>query len=253
MTDQVHDVLVLIDDRLAKLEALMKDGSANVARERFGTWKEATTSFLRQAFIDRIAQRFDRARAARRLPAYGRSSPPAHVGDAAESRQFLLALKKDLEADPSAVLRPVVVPAATAPARGPDLLKIVDLLERKRRKAVRDKPEREREVQDAFETLLVGADIPYQRETDSIVYSSKTYTPDFSFPDLGLAVELKLCNRADREKEIIAEINDDILAYKTQYRQLLFGVYDLGLIRDIDRFAETFEGHDGVMVRVVKH
>jgi len=139
------------------------------------------------------------------------------------------------------------------PAESSALVKIITLGERKLRKAVRDKPDRERQVQDAFETLLVGADIAHDRETDSIVYSSKTYTPDFSFRSIDLAVELKLCNRSDREKEIIAEVNDDIIAYKTKYRNLIFFVYDLGYIRDVDRFAQAFEACEGVIVRVIKH
>ena len=141
----------------------------------------------------------------------------------------------------------------TRQAESSALVKIITLGERKLRKAVRDKPERERQVQDSFETLLVGADIAHDRETDSIIYSSKTYTPDFSFRSIDLAVELKLCNRSDREKEIIGEINDDIIAYKTKYRNLMFFVYDLGYIRDVDRFAQAFEACEGVIVRVIKH
>jgi len=139
------------------------------------------------------------------------------------------------------------------PTESSSLLKIITLAERKLRKAVRERPERERQIQDAFETLLVGADIPHERETDSIIYSSKTYTPDFGFQAINLAVEIKLCNRADREKEMIAEINDDILAYKTKYGNLIFAVYDLGFIRDIERFCESFEGSEGVIVKVIKH
>jgi len=139
------------------------------------------------------------------------------------------------------------------PAESSALVKIITLAERKLRKAIREKPEREKQIQDGFETLLVGADIAHERETDSIIYSSKTYTPDFSFPGLDLAVEIKLCNRPDREKEIIAEINDDIIAYKTKYRNLIFVVYDLGHIRDIERFSEAFEASEGVIVRIVKH
>ncbi len=139
------------------------------------------------------------------------------------------------------------------PSESSALLRIITFAERKLRKAVREKPERERQIQDAFETLLVGADIQHERENDSIIYSSKTYTPDFTFPSIDLAVEIKLCNRTDREKEIIAEINDDILAYKTKYGNLIFVVYDLGCIRDIDRFCESFESSEGVIVRVVKH
>jgi REase_DpnII-MboI len=133
------------------------------------------------------------------------------------------------------------------------ILKVINLAERKLRKAVRTVPTSEKEVQDAFENLLIGADLPYSRETDSIEYSSKTYTPDFTMSKIDLALELKLCSQQRREKEIIAEINDDILAYKTKYGNIMFIVYDVGVIRDIDRFIESFEQNEGVMVKVIKH
>jgi len=133
------------------------------------------------------------------------------------------------------------------------ILKIINLGEYKLRKVIRQTPEKERNVQDSFESLLVGAEIPFSRETESIEYSSKTYKPDFSVSRADLAIEVKLCNREGREKEIIAEINDDILAYKTKYGNVVFVVYDLGLIRDIDRFVKNFEDQEGVVVKVVKH
>lgn len=133
------------------------------------------------------------------------------------------------------------------------IVKVLNLAEHKLRKVVRAKPEEERAVQDAFENILVGADIPYSRETERIEYSSKTYVPDFTIPKIDLAIEIKLCNRKGREKEIIAEINDDVLAYQTKYGNVLFVVYDCGLIRDTDRFMDSFEKHQNVMVRVVKH
>ena len=132
-------------------------------------------------------------------------------------------------------------------------LKVLYLAEQKLRKVIRDKPEKERQVQDEFENLLIGADIPYGREVDSIEYSSKTYTPDFSLMGISLAVEVKLCSREEREKELPEEINDDILAYQTKYQNLLFIVYDLGYIRDKDRFCGSFEDHENVTIRVVKH
>ncbi len=100
---------------------------------------------------------------------------------------------------------------------------------------------------------MVGADIAFDREAESIVYSTKTYRPDFTFRPIDLAVDFKLCSHGSREKEIIAEINDDILAYRTKYGNMFFAVYDLGFIRDIERFSATFEANDGVIVRVVKH
>lgn len=133
------------------------------------------------------------------------------------------------------------------------ILKVLNLAEHRLRKVIRTSPKAESEVQDALESLLVGADIGYSREADSIEYSSKTYKPDFTIKQLDLAIEVKLCARDGREKEIIAEINDDILAYQTKYGNILFIVYDVGHIRDKDRFTASFEAHQDVTVRVVKH
>jgi len=133
------------------------------------------------------------------------------------------------------------------------ILRVLHLAERQLRKVIRTQPESERQMQDAFENLLLGAEIPCGREVDKIEYSSKTYIPDFSLPKIDLAIEVKLCNRSEREKEIIAEINDDILAYQTKYSNLLFVIYDLGYIRDVDRFCGSFEEHENVTIRVVKH
>jgi hypothetical protein len=133
------------------------------------------------------------------------------------------------------------------------ILNVINLAERKLRKAIHQAPSKEKQLQDAFETLLLGASIPYSRETDSIEYSSKTYTPDFTVKRADLAIEIKLCARDGREKEVIPEINDDILAYKTKYGNLLFVVYDCGFIRDVERFTGSFEDDAAVAVRVVKH
>lgn len=48
------------------------------------------------------------------------------------------------------------------PAESSAIVKIITLAERKLRKAIREKPEREKQVQDGFETLLVGADIAHE-------------------------------------------------------------------------------------------
>lgn len=133
------------------------------------------------------------------------------------------------------------------------ILKVLRLAENQLRKVIRGKPDNERQIQDAFENLLIGADISYGREVDSIEYSSKTYTPDFSLPKISLAVEVKLCSRSEREKELPEEINDDMLAYQTKYQNLLFIIYDIGFIRDVDRFCGSFEEHENVTIRVIKH
>lgn len=173
----------------------------------------------------------------------------AYIRDLDAAKGFLLAALDELE-------RSDIDSVYEGKDSGPEssgIVKIINLIEHKLRKLIRVGPTKEKEIQDAFENLLVGADISYGRETELIEYSSKTYIPDFIFKQLDLIVEVKFCNRTDREKEIIAEINDDILAYGTKYGNQIFIVYDNGNIRDVDRFCNTFENNEGVMIRVVKH
>ncbi len=82
---------------------------------------------------------------------------------------------------------------------------------------------------------------------------TKTYIPDFMVQKADLAIDIKLATATGHEKLMIAEINDDILAYRTKYGNLFFIVYDCGIIRDIDRFIRSFEANGTVYVRVVKH
>lgn len=137
-----------------------------------------------------------------------------------------------------------------------DLIKIISLIDTKLRKFIRNKPEREKEIQDALENLFIGADLDkeFTREKETIPYSSKSYIPDFVFKKISTIVETKLCTSITKEKEIISEINDDILAYKTKYSNIIFVVYDLGSIRDQDQFRDSLEEHDEhVIVKVIKH
>jgi hypothetical protein len=48
------------------------------------------------------------------------------------------------------------------------IVRVLSLTERKLRKTIRQPPAAEREVQDAVETLFVGADVDYAREIDHI-------------------------------------------------------------------------------------
>lgn len=173
----------------------------------------------------------------------------AYVRDLGTAEGLLQAAHDEL----SAVSLGEVYQGRDSPAEASGILKVLAIAERKLRKTVRELPSREREIQDAFENLLIGADLEYSREAESIEYSSKKYVPDFTISKLDLAVEIKFSGRSEREKEIIAEINDDILAYRQKFGNILFVIYDTGFIRDIDRFADQFEENDGVVVRVIKH
>ena len=133
------------------------------------------------------------------------------------------------------------------------IIKLVNIMEVKLRKLIRELPTKEKEIQDSIENLLIGADVTYSREKEKIEYSSKTYVPDFTIPDLDVAIEAKFCDKPNREKEMISEINDDILAYKTKHQNLFFLIYDVGQIRDKELFTSSFEKHENVIVRIIKH
>lgn len=129
------------------------------------------------------------------------------------------------------------------------------MIETKLRKLIRNIPEHENEVNDAIENLFIGSgfDGKYLREKIRIVYSTKTYVPDFVLEYLNLVIEGKYCKVDRREKEIIAEINDYMTAFKTKYENIIFVVYDNGVIRDVDQFKDDLEIEENVVVLVIKH
>ena len=67
---------------------------------------------------------------------------------------------------------------------------------------------------------------------------------------MSLAIEIKLCKNG--EKPLIAQINDDILAYRTKFKNLIFLVYDLGQIRDVELFKESIEQNEDTIVQIIK-
>lgn len=140
------------------------------------------------------------------------------------------------------------------PTEPSEIIQIIGLLEKQLRKVIRNQPKVEKEVQDGVENLFIGAgfDGLFTRDVEVIPYSSKSYKPDFLFSNIQTVVEIKLCNSIDDEKEIVSEINDDIVAYKTRYSNLIFVVYDLGIIRNQDNFRSSIVAND-VVVKVIKH
>jgi hypothetical protein len=131
-----------------------------------------------------------------------------------------------------------------------------DFLQARLRSAIFSPPEKERQVQDAVEQLLIGRGLQkgedYDREVGRVKISVKESVPDFILMKLDMALEVKLVPRADRAKEVVDEVNADIAAYSTKYRYLLFVVYDMGHIRDEVEFRKGLERAPNVSVIVVK-
>ena len=138
-----------------------------------------------------------------------------------------------------------------------EIVNLENFLQVNLRKAIFRTPEKESDIQDALEQLLIGRGLTkgldYDRETGRVKVSVKEVIPDFIFPKLGLALEVKLSKDKDRSRSIVDEINADIRAYSKKYTSLLFVVYDLGTIRDEVEFKQDLEAPDGIAVIVVKH
>lgn len=130
---------------------------------------------------------------------------------------------------------------------------VANFIKSKLRASIFKAPEKEFEVQNAIESLLIGRNmtkgIDYDRETGKIEFSGKEYIPDFVLPKIDLAVEVKLM-RPGKKSNIIDEINADITAYSTKYERILFVVYDLGVIRDETEFRRDIE-NAGAHIKVI--
>jgi hypothetical protein len=132
-----------------------------------------------------------------------------------------------------------------------------DFIQANLRRAVFATPDKEVEVQNGIEALIVGRGMAkgtdYDREAGRVKTSGKESVPDFIFPSLKLSLEVKLSKSAEKLRAIVDEINADIRAYGRQYERQLYIVYDLGMIRDEAEFKRDLEDAPGVSVLVVKH
>lgn len=134
---------------------------------------------------------------------------------------------------------------------------IEDLLVANLRKVMFSKPEREFDVQNAIESLLVGRGYQkgadYDREAGKIKFSGREFIPDFVFGKLDTALEVKLVKENVKVSSCVEQISADITAYLSVYGNVLFCVYDLGAIRDVPEFQAGIQGHAGARICVIKH
>lgn len=120
-----------------------------------------------------------------------------------------------------------------------------------------EKPNNEKEVQDNLERLFIGNNmnkgVDYDRETGKFNFSGREYIPDFIFPNLKCCLEAKLLKETSKKSKMIEEINADITAYTKVYNEIIFLVYDIGVIPDVLEFKRDIENSGNVKVIVVKH
>jgi hypothetical protein len=139
----------------------------------------------------------------------------------------------------------------------PEVQRLRDFIEANLRRVIFVLPEKELEVQNAIESLIIGRGMAkgtdYDRETGRVKTSGKESVPDFIFPNLNLCLEVKLARSPDKVRSVVDEVNADIRAYSRQYERQVYVVYDLGFIRDEAEYKRDFETAPGVSVVVIKH
>ena len=132
-----------------------------------------------------------------------------------------------------------------------------DFIQANLRRAVFSIPEREVEIQNSIESLVVGRGMAkgtdYDRETGRVKTSGKESVPDFIFANLRLCLEVKLSKTKDDLRSIVDQINADVRSYGTKYERQLYVIYDLSSIRDEAEFKKDIENTPGVSVVIVKH
>lgn len=133
---------------------------------------------------------------------------------------------------------------------------LIEKLEKSLRKVIFEIPKKEFDVHNAVEQLLAGTNYEnkFSRDSEVIVISGRTYKkPDFVFNELNLALEVKLCNSKDDVKNIIEEMNADIIPYTKKFGNVIFLVYDLGFILDVDDFVSDYHNRfSNIRVIIVK-
>ena len=139
-----------------------------------------------------------------------------------------------------------------------DARKLEDFLSSSLRRAtLSGEPQDEAEVQDTIEKLLVGRGmakgIDYDRETGRVKHSGKESIPDFIFRPSSTALEVKFTKSNQSRSRIVDEMNADIAAYGKVYENVIFIVYDIASITDVEEFKRDIESVQDVSVLVVKH
>jgi len=138
-----------------------------------------------------------------------------------------------------------------------EIINLKDFFQSNLRKAIFNSPEKEADIQDVIEQLLIGKGfskgIDYDREKGRIKVSAKEVIPDFILHKLDLALEVKFSNSRNKIKKIIDEINADIQSYSKKYSNILFIVYDIGFIRDEEEFKNDLDNKDNINLIIVKH
>lgn len=134
-----------------------------------------------------------------------------------------------------------------------DALHVVTAMERALRPSFRSPPETERQVQDAASVILSAIGLAFHRDKEVAAVGPRAFRPDFTVPDLVLAIEVKLAKPGHEASAIQEELSADIAAYRTRWSHFLAIIYDVGVISDPHGFYTANMTHFGVSALIIKH
>jgi hypothetical protein len=106
---------------------------------------------------------------------------------------------------------------------------------------------------------LAGSDLDlltmrnYEPELEvPIRYGGVDYRADLLIRSLGAIIEVKLSRKKEDVRKIMRQINSDKLAYLSHQRWVIFVVFDLGRIRNTERFEKEVEaGEERIICKVI--
>jgi hypothetical protein len=113
-------------------------------------------------------------------------------------------------------------------------------------------PQDEASVRNAVVALLQNEKFNPYVEQEAIAFSQTSFKPDITLKLYSLAIEVKYCRNRRALNRITNEILSDIIAYKKDFKEILFIVYDGSRIINKERFIKDIERHSkGIQVLVL--
>jgi 7-cyano-7-deazaguanine synthase in queuosine biosynthesis len=139
----------------------------------------------------------------------------------------------------------------------PNVVRLMEEIEGKLLPGLREafskqQPTDERCLQDQAGIILKAADYNIEREAPEFAFSIVKTRPDYSFPESGLFLEMKLLKEGKHRVQVVDGILADIQKYQTKCQGMLFVIYQTAaLITDHEAFARGICSDPTVHVRVL--
>lgn len=113
-------------------------------------------------------------------------------------------------------------------------------------------PQDEAELQRQAGIILRSADYEVEKEAPEFTFSIVKTRPDFSFPESGVFLEMKLFNDGNKRVQIVDGVVADIKKYGRKCQGMLFVIFQTkAFIADVAEFAKDLTNDPAVRICVV--